>query len=227
VNELALPASLFLAGLASGVHCAGMCGGIAGGFAIIHPGGIWKRQLLFNAGRLASYAMAGAACGAVGAAAYAAGALPAQAALYFVASLVVILAGAQLAGLPLPLRRLETLVLPVWRRLQPLVAHLARANPFAAGLAWGWLPCGLVYAALVAAALAGDAARGALAMLAFGLGTLPWLLAAGVAAARLRGWLRLRAVRLGAGGVLVGAGAWGAAHASGVSELVRQSILCL
>jgi hypothetical protein len=98
---------------------------------------------------------------------------------------------------------------------------------FAAGLLWGWLPCGLVYAALLAAAMAGDPARGALAMLAFGLGTLPWLLAAGVGAARLRDWMRVRAVRLATGGALVGAGAWGAAHASGLAETLQQSLLCL
>jgi uncharacterized protein len=226
VNELALPVSLFLAGLVSGVHCAGMCGGISAAFSLARAEHVWKRQLAFNAGRIASYGAAGAVCGTLGAAVYVAGALPAQAALYFVASLVVILAGAQLAGFSGALRRLEAIGMPVWRRLQPLASRLAAASPFGAGLAWGWLPCGLVYAALLAAALAGDAARGAAAMLAFGLGTLPWLLAAGVAAARLRGWLRVRPVRLGAGGMLMAAGAWGAAHASGLSETVRQSILC-
>jgi sulfite exporter TauE/SafE len=37
-------------------------------------------------------------------------------------------------------------------------------------------------------------------MLAFGLGTLPWLLAAGVAAAQVRGWMARPAVRLAVGG---------------------------
>jgi sulfite exporter TauE/SafE len=81
------------------------------------------------------------------------------------------------------------------------------------GLLWGWLPCGLVYGALVAAAFAGSAEAGAAAMAAFGLGTLPWLLAAGVAAARVRDFLRLSAVRLAAGGAVLGFGAWGLAHA--------------
>jgi sulfite exporter TauE/SafE len=227
VSELALPASLFLAGLASGLHCAGMCGGIAAGFSVLQRGGVLQGQIAFNLGRVTSYAAAGAAAGAVGAAAYATGALPVQAALYLVASLVLVLAGAHLLGLASPLRRLDALGMPLWRRLQPLAARLMTTHRFAAGLAWGWLPCGLVYAALLAAALAGDPARGALAMLAFGLGTLPWLLAAGIAAARVRGWMRLRPVRLASGGVLTAAGAWGAAHASGLSETLRQSLLCL
>jgi sulfite exporter TauE/SafE len=50
-------------------------------------------------------------------------------------------------------------------------------------------------------------------MAAFGLGTVPWLLAAGVAAARSRSWMSRRAVRLGVGGTVLGFGAWGLAHA--------------
>jgi sulfite exporter TauE/SafE len=75
------------------------------------------------------------------------------------------------------------------------------------------LPCGLVYGALTAAAFAGNPAAGAAGMLAFGLGTLPWLFAAGVAAARLRGWLERRPIRLGVGGAVLGFGFWGLAHA--------------
>lgn len=230
MSELALPLSLLVAGLASGLHCAGMCGGIAAGFSVLQKQELWKRQLAFNLGRLTTYAAAGAAAGAVGAGAYSAAALPAQTALYVLASLVLVLAGVHLAGFGNSLRNFEKLGMPLWRRVQPLAMHLlaARALPqaYAAGLAWGWLPCGLVYAALAAAALAGGPSQGAVAMLAFGVGTLPWLLAAGIATARLRGWIRLRPVRLAGGGILIGSGAWGAAHASGLSETVRQTLLC-
>ena len=47
------------------------------------------------------------------------------------------------------------------------------------GLIWGWLPCGLVYFVLLWALTAGNAVEGALTMLAFGIGTLPTLLATG------------------------------------------------
>jgi len=50
-------------------------------------------------------------------------------------------------------------------------------------------------------------------MLAFGLGTAPWLLAAGAAAARLRAWMARRPVRLAVGGTVLGFGLWGLAHA--------------
>lgn len=219
MSGLALPLALFFGGLASGLHCAGMCGGISTGFSVLQKQDLLRRQLAFNFGRITSYAAAGAAAGALGSAgAYMAAVLPAQIFLYFASSGFVLLAGLQLWGAALPLSALERIGLPLWRRLQPLAVALLRRGSFAGGLVWGWLPCGLVYGALLAAAFAGGPAQGALAMAAFGAGTLPWLLAAGVLAARFRGALQLRR----AGGLLlIGFGAWGLAHG------VEQTILCL
>ena len=127
------------------------------------------------------------------------------------------LVGMHLAGLRGPMRLLESLGLPLWRRIQPIAARLTKKHgigpAYAAGLAWGWLPCGLVYGALSAAAFAGSPERGAVAMLAFGLGTAPWLLAAGMAATRLRAWMARKPVRLTVGGAVLGFGLWGLAHA--------------
>jgi sulfite exporter TauE/SafE len=158
-----LPLALFLGGLASGLHCAGMCGGISAGFSLVQKQQLWRRQLAFNAGRITSYAVAGAAAGALGSAgAYIAAVLPAQILLYLFSSAFVLAAGVHLTGFALPLTSLERIGLPVWRRLQPIAARLlpARTLPqaYAAGLAWGWLPCGLVYGAVLAAVFAGGAA---------------------------------------------------------------------
>lgn len=201
-------------GLASGIHCVGMCGGIVAAFP--------QRVVLFNSGRITTYAAAGALAGTLGSLGwYAAGG---QSALYVLANVVLIFVGLHLAGLRSPMRAFESLGAPLWRRLQPYAAHFMRSrNAYAAGLLWGALPCGLVYGALTAAAFAGSPAGGALGMLAFGLGTLPWLLAAGVMAARLRGWIARRAVRVALGGTVLGFGVWGLAHAEGV----RQTIFCL
>ncbi len=223
---MTLALALFIAGLASGLHCAGMCGGISGGFSLLQKEQLWRRQLAFNCGRIASYAAAGGAAGALGSAgAYAAAALPAQAILFVFSSVFVALVGIHLAGGGLPLPVLEKYGVPLWRRLQPIAARLLRGgglpHAFAAGMAWGWLPCGLVYGALLAAVFAGGAAQGALAMAAFGAGTLPWLLLAGVAGARLRHWARRRELRRALGLALIGLGGWGVAHG------VEQTILCL
>jgi len=208
-------------GLASGVHCAGMCGGIVTAFSLVQrkenrgQSPISVRLLAFNGGRISSYALGGAMAGAIGSLGwYAAGA---QAGLSLLASFVLIFVGIHLAGLRGPMRLLESFGAPLWRRIQPLAARLTKkpgpAAAYAAGLAWGWLPCGLVYGALTAASFAGTPANGAAAMLAFGLGTLPWLLAAGVMAARLRGWMAKAPVRLGIGGAVLGFGVLGLAHA--------------
>jgi len=230
----ALYAAMLAAGLASGVHCVGMCGGIVTAFDIgrvipIREKIVWMNRIAFNLGRISTYSAAGAVAGSVGAAVYAAGVLPAQQTLQIAASVMLVLVGLYLAGAGRVLARFEALGLPLWRRLQPLAARLlpARTLPraYAAGLAWGWLPCAMVYAALAAATFAGDAARGALAMAAFGLGTLPFLLAAGWLAARLRAW------RVAVGAVVLGFGTYGLAYgfnaAGGLGEAIGRGLLCL
>lgn len=204
--EPALLGGMFALGIASGVHCVGMCGGIVTAFNVVEfrsRSSLFLRQLLFNAGRISSYAVAGAAAGTAGLL------LSLQNSLYLFANIVLILVGLHLAGFG-ALLRLERLGGPLWRRLQPLAARAsATGNPYFAGLLWGWLPCGLVYAALAISVSGGNAFSGSAAMLAFGLGTLPWLLAAGAAAAQLRRWMGLRAVRLAVGGGVMAFGVHG------------------
>lgn len=232
-----LPFAMLAAGLASGVHCVGMCGGIVAAFDVkrvipIRQANPWGRRMAFNLGRISTYAAAGALAGSLGAAAYAAGALPAQAVLQIATNVMLVLVGLYLAGADRLLAPLEALGRPLWRRLQPLAARLLRAPPepaarmlarsYTAGLAWGWLPCAMVYAALAAAAFAGGAASGALAMVAFGLGTLPFLLGAGWIASRLHNWRRA------AGAAVLGFGTWGLAHANAevLGDGVRRILLC-
>jgi len=209
----ALVASLFLLGLASGVHCVAMCGGFVAAFQGIPirkadaPG--WRRLALLNAGRIASYALAGSVSGFMGSF------VTAQTALYAAANVVLIAMGLHLAGVPL-LNSIEGLGRPLWRRLQPWVN--TRRSSFTLGLLWGWLPCGLVYGALAASAFAGSAAGGAAAMAAYGLGTAPWLMGAGAGAAFVD--------RRIAGAAVLALGAYGLAHAEGVAGGVR-AILCL
>jgi len=77
----------------------------------------------------------------------------------------------------------------LWQRLQPLTRRLLPvtnpAQALGAGLLWGWLPCGLVYAALAWSLAAGGAAHGALLMASFGLGTLAVVAGIGFLAGRM------------------------------------------
>ena len=213
--------SAFVVGLLGGVHCVGMCGGIVGALSFGLPA---QRNLpimlAYNLGRIGSYTFAGALMGALGF--YFSGLLPVQTAqrvLLSFAGLVLILMGLYLAGWWNGLSRLERAGGVLWRRLEPLGRGLLPVRSvrhgFLLGLLWGWLPCGLVYSALVWTVSAGGAVEGAMLMLAFGLGTLPNLLLMGVAAAQLSRWVRQPAVRVAAGclvmvfGALLLFDAWG------------------
>lgn len=205
----------FLIGLTGGVHCVGMCGGIVGALTLGLPL-VRERPLLarlpfllaYNTGRIASYVAAGALAGGVGAwAANLVSVHRAQLGLQVVAGLFMILLGLYLAGWWPVLGHLERAGGVLWRRIEPLGRRLlpVRTLPQALGigLVWGWLPCGLVYSALVWAIGAGGAGKGALLLLGFGLGTLPALLAMGTAAVALASWARRPIMRRAAGTLVV------------------------
>src|ERR1700741_742362 len=88
------------------------------------------------------------------------------------------------------LRRLEPLGAPIWSVLRPLALRSFPPRHAGAalltGLAWGWIPCAMVYAALPLALVAGSVGKGAAVMLAFGLGTIPNMAAFELAAGRVR-----------------------------------------
>jgi len=98
----------------------------------------------------------------------------------------------------------------VWRRIRPLLKPLMPMDTafkaLVVGGLWGWVPCGMVYSALLTAMLQGSALDGAAAMAAFGLGTLPMLLGMGLLGTRLRAQMQRppRAHRQR----LAGAGLW-------------------
>jgi len=173
------------------------------------------RVLCYNLGRLSSYALAGALAGGI-----AAGLLrgadvlgwlaPAQRVAYLITNIVLVLLGLYLTQWWPALARLEQLGSALWARVRPLAARLVPvdtpAKALLLGSLWGWLPCGMVYSALLTALMAGSAMQGALTMLAFGAGTLPMLLAAGLSGARLRQLAQRPAVRLAAGVVVLAFG---------------------
>ncbi len=213
--------ALFLVGLLSGGHCVGMCGGIVGALALQQPGSqpggqprsqpAWLLHLAYNAGRISSYAMAGAIAGAVGSLSHVGGTTQwLQQALYVAANVMLVAMGLYLIGMTRVLAPIERAGQSLWRRIQPASSRFLPARSVAQalplGLLWGWLPCGLVYSALVSAMATGSSLRGAAAMLAFGLGTLPNLLLAGYAVVRFRRMAQGRAVRLVSGGLVLGFG---------------------
>ena len=217
--ELSLVAA-FLTGLLGGAHCVGMCGGIVAAISFQpHSFQAQHKQpfsfhLAYSAGRIASYVAAGALAGLVGAAAFLSDTLyPLQTGLYVLAQVVLIMLGLYLAGLSQAVLWLAKAGGGLWRRVQPLLGRIMpirnHGQALVAGMLWGWLPCGQVYSVLVSALAAGSSGKGALFLLAFGLGTLPNLLLMGWAAESLRGLVRQPWLRKVAGATVAGLGVWG------------------
>ncbi len=225
--------AVFLVGLLGGTHCMAMCGGIVGALTVGTPPGRrhWPLHLAYNLGRISSYALAGAALGAIGSAGLLLNdALPVQMALYVLANLMLVALGLYLIGVPQGLTFLERGGQKIWARIQPLTRRflpatsVSRALPL--GMLWGFLPCGMVYSVLTTALLTGSALRGAGLMLAFGLGTLPNLLLAGFLLRRFRDVVQGRAVRLVSGLLVLGFGVWGLFNATSLGGRLWQGIVC-
>lgn len=213
--NLSLLLAALLMGLAGSLHCTAMCG--AACTAITQRSGPRASRALLglHLGRLASYAAGGAltaaSVGALGAWAQVAPALRPLWSLVHGAALVL--------GLYL----LWTGRQPAWMMIgrSPVLANApagwlpmqAPLRSAALGSVWVLLPCGLLQSALLVAALANDAAGGAMVMAVFALASSLGLLMAGAAWQRaLATPQALRwAVRL-AGGMLAAASAWALGH---------------
>jgi uncharacterized protein len=218
MNTITLSAAL-IAGVAGSAHCVAMCGSLAGALAMrgrAVPRG-WTDTLrdagLYHVGRLSGYALAGAVFGSFGVALRSVLDFPMLIlAVRSAAALLLILVALRILLGWNTLAAIERLGARFWRSIQPLVRQAASTRPHTRslllGLLWGWLPCGLVYSMLLFAALSGDALTGAAIMLAFGIGTLPAMLASSLFASRLAGVLRQHATRQLVGALLLAFGVW-------------------
>jgi hypothetical protein len=190
-------------------HCAGMCGPLTMAFSLSNSRkdklAAFRFHLLLNLGRIAAYALVGAAIGGLGS---------------------VLIAGGLLAGTGSELRRaiaLLTGTMLIWFgvvQIQPnLLPRLPLLHPMShdrvgqamtklsaqknwwvpvgLGLLWGLIPCGFLYAAQIKAAETGNPVLGAATMLAFGLGTGPTMLGVGFFAGRLSANRRSQLFRMG------------------------------
>lgn len=210
-SSLALTALLM--GLVGGPHCVAMCGAACTGIA--QAAGPRKISALwvFQCGRIAGYSALG---GLAAASLQGLGWLTIQSAalrpvwsLFHVAAFFL---GVMLLWQARQPVWLESTARRVWARARSFAANWGGGAPLVLGVLWALLPCGLLYSALLVAALAGSPAAGAMVMGLFALGTSvtmvlgPWL------------WLRLRGspgrrgdgqwgVRL-AGAALAASSAW-------------------
>jgi sulfite exporter TauE/SafE len=251
---------VFVVGLAGSIHCAGMCGGIVTAMSTtvtvipakagIHrtperivsmdrsggPSALRRndavRVLVYNAGRIGSYMLAGALAGGLAGGARSMASLAGvQLGFYWLANAMLIALGLYLMNAWRGLAVLEQGGRTLWRHLAPAAKPLLPADTpakaFALGALWGWLPCGMVYSVLATALLSGSAADGAAVMLAFGLGTLPMLTGLGLLGARMRQTMQRRPVRIACGLLVLGFGTLGLARAAAGVTPDWMDMLCL
>lgn len=209
--SIILPA--FLLGFMGSAHCLGMCGGISAALGAANERRTFALSVSYNIGRVLSYTLLGALVAgmAQGFSQPLLQLLPQGARwLRTLAGLMVIAMGFYVAGWWRGLTHLEKIGAHVWRYVLPLTKPLLPPKSIGAALLlgelWGFLPCGLVYSSLTWAVLSADAMRGALWMAAFGIGTLPAMLATTHGGSYLRNWKQRPALRHAAALVLIVAG---------------------
>ena len=167
-------AGALVTGLATSLHCAGMCGPLACGVGMLAKSENERMAAAstYHAGRLAAYTTIGALCGALGK----------EPLSWFFHSPAVLLPWALVAALLLLATGLEKKIPrpPFLLRLMARMRFKTQKLPVVAGagltgLFTPFLPCGPLYAVFLALLTSGSAARGAEVALAFGLGTVPLL----------------------------------------------------
>lgn len=193
--DLTVLFTALMAGLLGSGHCFGMCGGIATGLGNLHGGQGQNGNravsaLLFNLGRVLSYAVLGLGAAWILSRTGQFLNIPNWSlVLRLLTALMIFMIGFQflfnwqlLAGIERIGAKVWSLVLPLAVRASSLPGSSGR---LLLGLCWGLLPCGLVYSILLTAAAAGSPLSGAGVMIAFGTGTLPSMLGMSFAAPAL------------------------------------------
>ncbi|MBD2163959.1 sulfite exporter TauE/SafE family protein [Calothrix membranacea FACHB-236] len=201
-------------------HCFGMCGPLTVAFSLSHQqeNSDWRHQLKFhillNLGRMLSYTLVGAGIGALGSVLLEGGQIAGVGS--DLRRWIAIITGLMLIWFGLG--QIKPDFLPKIPVLHPLLKgglhnYLSKGmfnlslqtkwwTPALLGMTWGLMPCGFLYAAQIKAAETSNLWMGAATMLAFGLGTLPMMLGAGISASlvsqdkrsqlfRLGGWVTL------------------------------------
>ena len=208
-SSLALTALVM--GLVGGPHCVAMCGAACAGMGQAAGPNRNAALITFQLGRVLGYALLGALAAA---SMQGLGWLTVQSAVlrpvWSMVHVVALVLGLLLMGQGRQPLWLQVGARSVWNRTRSLGLRWGRGAPLLLGMLWALLPCGLLYSALLVAALAGDVASGAGVMALFALGTSvtmllgPWL------------WLRLQGGKMGdgqwgvrlAGAALAASSAW-------------------
>jgi uncharacterized protein len=205
-----------MTGMLGSGHCFAMCGGIASSLGAVsalgtkHP---VRHAIEFNLARLLGYGVLGAlAAGVVGAVDTLGNFAATGTWLRLATAIMVALLGLRFLFNWRGLDFIERAGAVIWSRISPIAMRAGAredgAGRLALGLCWGFLPCGLVYTALLTAASTGRPASGFVTMVFFGIGTLPSILGLTLAAPGLASLLSDRTFRRFIGIALLILAAW-------------------
>lgn len=172
----------FLIGLLGSVHCLGMCGPLA----LALPSGkstwlgVFFDKFSYQIGRVISYALLGLLTGLIGGRLWMNGM---QQTISLICGFLILLAAIyQLGKFNFPVLQ-QSLLLPFNKLLG--FAFKKKAGHLVIGILNGLLPCGMVYMALAGALNTGSMQGGMIYMICYGLGTLPLMLFAAMAAGKI------------------------------------------
>ena len=192
---------VFTLGVISSLHCVQMCGPIVLSYSVAlgqlkdgrarPSSSLVFGHLAYNAGRILTYSVLGAAAGSAGKTVGLIGRLAGvSSALAIVGGVLMLIAGLVMFGAFPAVQAFGGSFFRVTssflRPLSSLIASASVGGRFLLGLALGFLPCGLIYAALLRALATGSALWGAATMAAFGAGTAGALLAVGIFSSAIR-----------------------------------------
>ena len=181
--QTSLALAALIMGLAGGPHCVAMCGAACAGIG--HAAGPHTNRALvsFQVGRMLGYSLLGGLAAfsvqALGWLTVESAALRPVWSMLHVAAFVLGLLLVWQAKQPV---WLDQSAQQIWSKIRRLNNNLGKVAPVAVGSLWAFMPCGLLYSALMVAALTGNAFEGAITMAFFAVGSglslgfAPWLL---------------------------------------------------
>jgi sulfite exporter TauE/SafE len=182
----------FMLGLVGGLHCLGMCGPLALALPVAgnNRAAYVAGRVIYNLGRVVSYGLMGIVFGLIGKTFAFAGFQRGLSIALGVVILVAVILGPRFGARFAVSRPIFATVAKLKKALGGLLKQRSMASMLGIGFLNGFLPCGLVYVALAGAALTGSAGGGLLYMTAFGVGTIPLMLAASLSGKAIQGRFR-------------------------------------
>ena len=207
--DIALLTAVFVVGFNGSLHCVGMCGPVVGILGMNTQANTTRKKLLsalcYNFGRITTYMLLGVIAMILSVAMK--DLKPVQIVVRYLAGIVMFFVALQLIGFPQflafiekPMSKLSRPISKLTRKFFPIKTLF---GSYLAGLAWGLLPCGMVYMAFAMSLGVENPLGAPLVMLFFGLGTLPMMITLSISGNFFGSFFTSPIARKVAGGIIL------------------------